>query len=249
MFVDTHCHLFREYYDDIDKVIQDAKNSGVISLFVAGCDSNSNQQVIELLKKHDCIYGCLGIHPSEASCYSLNDLLYIKSHSDDDKVLAIGEIGLDYHYTKDNMEEQKILFCKQLDIAQEAHLPVVIHSRDATLDTISILKMYPRVKGVIHAFSGSIDVAQIYIGLGYKLGINGVVTFKNCHLKDILPSIVDSIVLETDSPYLSPSPYRGIKNEPRRVSEIAKFICDCCSISLGELSKITNANIDEIYRK
>src|SRR5574344_957833 len=165
MFTDTHCHLYHEYYDDIDKIIN---------------------EVMDILPKYDCIYGCLGIHPEEVNTYQEGDIQYIKDHVHDEKIVAIGEIGLDYFFSKENKEEQKKLFASQLEIANQYHLPVVIHSREATLDTIEILKQYPNVHGVIHSFSGSVETERIYIHMGYKLGINGVITFKNSHLKEIL---------------------------------------------------------------
>ena len=132
-------------------------------------------------------------------------------------------------------------------MALKYNVPVVIHSRDATEDTIAILKEYPLVKGVIHSFSGSLETARIYMKMGYKLGINGVVTFKNSHLKDLLPEILHAIVLETDSPYLTPHPYRGIKNSPKYIKTIALFISEYLDISLNDLAEITNRNIHVVF--
>ena len=164
------------------------------------------------------------------------------------KVVGIGEIGLDYHYDKDSKtkERQQWLFKKQLDLACRYNLPIVVHSRDATKDTYDILKEY-NLKGSIHCFSGSLETAHIYVKMGYKLGINGVVTFKNSHLKEILPEIVSNIILETDSPYLTPHPYRGTQNEPKYIALIADFICEELDISKSQLEKITNQNISTIF--
>ena len=249
MFVDTHCHLYQEYYDSVDEIIKRAQENHIKSFFVAGCDQKSNEEVLALCHQYDSIYACVGIHPENVEIYASKDIEFLKQCICCPKVIALGEIGLDYHYTKENKEKQWLLFEIQLQIAQENGLPVVIHSREATQDTIDLLKRYPNVKGVIHSFSGSLEVAKIYIQMGYKLGINGVVTFKNSHLKEILPEILDFIILETDSPYLTPHPYRGTKNEPKYVLDIAEFIADYCGISLEELAKITNKNIKEVFKR
>ncbi len=246
MFTDSHCHLFNEYYDDILEVIDNAHMKGIDRLIVSGCDQKSNEEIIHSLKKYDNFYGCLGIHPEEGKIDE-DELRFIEEHIKDNKIIAIGEIGLDYYYSDINKDVQKELFIRQMEIASKYNMPVVIHSREATLDTIEILKMFPQVKGVIHSFSLSLEVANIYRKLGYKLGINGVVTFKNCHLKEILPDILPDIILETDSPYLTPHPYRGKRNEPKYIYNIAQFICDEVGIELEELSKITNQNIRNIF--
>ncbi len=248
MLTDSHCHLFKEYYNDLPSIIDNAQKNGVNRFIVDGCDKTSNQEVLELVKEYDCIYGCLGIHPENILEYKEEDLDFIKENLASKKIVGIGEIGLDYHYGKENKEAQKKLFRKQMQIACEWGLPVVIHSREATEDTINILKEFPKVTGVIHSFSLSKEVADIYLKLGYKLGINGVVTFKNCNLKEILPDILPNIILETDSPYLTPHPFRGTTNEPKYIKNIADFICQETNISLEELEKITNQNIKEVFR-
>ncbi len=247
MFVDTHCHLYKEYYENIDNILNEAKEAQVVAFFVAGCSSKSNEEVLELVKKYECVYGCLGIHPEEVLNYKREDILFLEEHIKNNKILAIGEIGLDYHYSKENREAQIELFESQMKIAEKYHMPVVIHSREATLDTIEVLKKYPTVKGVIHSFSGSLETARIYIKMGYKIGINGVVTFKNSHLKEILPEIYSSIVLETDSPYLTPHPYRGTQNSPKYIRNIADYLCEYLNISLEELAKVTKENIQAIF--
>ena len=243
MFTDTHSHVFKEYYEDIDEIVNNAKEAKVNRIIVASYNEESAKEVLDLINKYDNIYGCIGLHPEnidEEFDYSIFDNL-------PNKIIAIGEIGLDYYYTKENKEKQKEVLRKQLEIAEKLNLPVVIHSREATQDTIDILKEY-RVKGVIHAFSGSIETAKIYLNMGYKLGINGVVTFKNSNLKDVLKELSpNDLVLETDSPYLTPVPYRGQRNEPARVLDIAMFLCTIYNIDLYQLSDITNKNIKELY--
>ena len=166
MLIDTHLHLYKEYYEDIAKVIKEAKENKVYYLINNGCEKNSNKEVIESIAKYQNVYGAIGIHPEEVENYSLEDIKYIKNNIDNAKIVAIGEIGLDYHYSKDNKEKQKELFAKQLMIAEENKLPVIVHSREATEDTINILKKY-QVKGVIHSFSGSLEVAKLFIKMDY----------------------------------------------------------------------------------
>ncbi len=249
MLIDTHCHLSAEYYDDIDKVIKDDKKAGVGKIIVSSCDVLEYDEVIEYSKKYDFIYLSLGIHPEYASTTTKKDLekleeLLIKTP----KIVALGEIGLDYYYTKANKEEQKQLFKKQLEIAFKLSLPVVIHSRDATLDTIEILKEFPEVKGVIHCFSGSLETANIYIKMGYKLGIGGVVTFKNSKLSEVVRDIpIESLVLETDSPFLTPDPYRGKQNSSKYLPYILKKICEVKCINYEEAEKIIIDNTKSIF--
>ena len=177
----------------------------------------------------------------------MKDIDYLKSLLGEKKIIGIGEIGLDYHYTKDNKDKQLWLFEEQLKIAEYLNLPVVIHSRDATMDTINTLKKYD-VNGIIHCFSGSLEIANIYIKMGFLLGIGGVVTFKNSKLKDVVKEIsVDSIVLETDSPYLAPVPYRGKINSSKYLEFIAKFIAEIKNISVEELAEITSENALSIF--
>ena len=247
MFVDTHCHLYRSYYEDLDDVIDQIKESEIYRVINNGCDKKSNIEVLELVGKYDLMYGALGIHPESANEYTQEDLDYIEEHIKDNKIIAIGEIGLDYYWVKDNKDKQKELFEYQLKLAEKYNVPVIIHSREATQDTIDILKKY-NVKGIIHSFSGSYEVAQIYIKMGFLLGINGVITFKNCNLKDVIEKVdVKNIVLETDSPYLTPVPNRGKRNDPTKVMDIAKFISDIKGITLEELSKEINGNLSKVF--
>lgn len=247
MFVDTHCHIYKEYYKDISSVLKEAKESNIEYVINNGCDRSSNKEVLELLDVYNNMYGAIGIHPESVLDYTEDDLKLIEDNLNKDKVVAIGEIGLDYHYTKENKEKQILLFESQLKLAEKYHKPVIIHSRDATADTIEILKKY-NVKGVIHSFSGSYETAMIYIKMGFLLGVNGVVTFKNSNLKDVFKKIpIENIILETDSPYLTPVPFRGTQNAPKNTIIVAKFLSNLYSIPLEELAKVTNNNIKRIF--
>lgn len=249
MFVDTHCHIFKSDYDNIDEVLNNASNNNVKYYINNGSDREYNKEVLELVKQYDNMYGALGIHPETVDDYSLDDIEFIKNNLSNEKIVAIGEIGLDYHYTKENKDEQIKLLEMQLSLAEEYNLPVIIHSRDATEDTINTLKKF-NCRGTIHSFSGSLETAKIYIKMGYLLGVNGVITFKNCNIKDVIKVVgLDNIVLETDSPYLTPVPYRGMQNNPSHILDIAKFVSELYNISLEELSYRTNENIKRMYER
>lgn len=249
MFVDTHCHIFKSDYDNIDEVLNNASNNNVKYYINNGSDREYNKEVLELVKEYDNMYGALGIHPETVDDYSLDDIEFIKNNLSNEKIVAIGEIGLDYHYTKENKNEQIKLLEMQLSLAEEYNLPVIIHSRDATEDTINTLKKF-NCRGTIHSFSGSLETAKIYIKMGYLLGVNGVITFKNCNIKDVIKEVgLDNIVLETDSPYLTPVPYRGMQNNPSHILDIAKFVSELYNVSLEELSYRTNENIKRMYER
>lgn len=249
MFVDTHCHIFKSDYDNIDEVLNNASNNNVKYYINNGSDREYNKEVLELVKEYDNMYGALGIHPETVDDYSLDDIEFIKNNLSNEKIVAIGEIGLDYHYTKENKDEQIRLLEMQLSLAEEYNLPVIIHSRDATEDTINTLKKF-NCRGTIHSFSGSLETAKIYIKMGYLLGVNGVITFKNCNIKDVIKEVgLDNIVLETDSPYLTPVPYRGMQNNPSHILDIAKFVSELYNVSLEELSYRTNENIKRMYER
>lgn len=249
MFVDTHCHIFKSDYDNIDEVLNNASNNNVKYYINNGSDREYNKEVLELVKEYDNMYGALGIHPETVDDYSLDDIEFIKNNLSNEKIVAIGEIGLDYHYTKENKDEQIKLLEMQLSLAEEYNLPVIIHSRDATEDTINTLKKF-NCRGTIHSFSGSLETAKIYIKMGYLLGVNGVITFKNCNIKDVIKEVgLDNIVLETDSPYLTPVPCRGMQNNPSHILDIAKFVSELYNVSLEELSYRTNENIKKMYER
>ena len=240
MYIDTHCHLSKADYADVSAVIEDARQNKVEKLIVSGCDALSIEESLQFGAQYSNVFLTLGYHPEVASLVKedqLSDLEYLVRQNK--KVVGIGEIGLDYHYGKANRSEQIRLFREQLELAVSLQLPVVIHSRDAVEDTIAILSEYP-VRGVIHCFSGSLETAKLYIQMGFKLGIGGVVTFTNAHLKEVVKAIaLSDLVLETDSPYLSPAPVRGQKNEPKNIPHIAEMISRLKRISIEEVERVT----------
>ena len=246
MLIDTHCHLSSEYYDDIDEVIRENRESGVSKIIISGCDKKGIKEVFEYAKKYEDVFLTIGYHPEEVDV-SDDDLQELRSLLQSEKVVGVGEIGLDYHYVKDNRDKQIVLFEKQLKIAEELKLPVVIHSRDAVKDTIDTLKKY-KVKGVIHCFSGSLETALIYIKMGYKLGIGGVVTFKNSKLSEVVAKVgLSNIVLETDSPYLTPVPFRSKKNSSKYLEYIAQKVADVCGVSIDLVEEETMRNAQDVF--
>ena len=246
--IDTHCHLNKEYYENVDTVIKEAVSDNVEYLIVSSCNPENWEENINLINKYKNIYLNISLHPeygNEEIDYDLYLEQMKKIIKYNSKIIAIGEIGLDYHYDNTNKARQKDLFIKQIMLAKEYKLPIVVHTRDATKDTIDILKKF-NIKGIIHCFSGSLETAREYINMGFYLGIGGVVTFKNSKLKDVIKEIgLDSIVLETDSPYLSP--IRGNKNFPKNIKIIAEYIASLLNISVEEVSKKTTLNVKKIY--
>ena len=246
MLIDTHCHISKDDYDDIDKIIEDDFKE-VDKIIISGCSKKDIIESLEIAEKNENILVTIGYHPDQVEIVSDEDLLFLEEKCSNKKVVGIGEIGLDYHYTVENKEEQIALFKKQLKLAEKLNMPVVIHSRDATKDTIDTLKKY-NVTGVIHAFSGSIETANIYISMGFLIGIGGVVTFKNSKLFEVVKSIgLDHIVLETDSPYLTPHPFRGMQNSSKYIPVIAKRISEVTEKSYDEVSEITGNNAIKMF--
>lgn len=247
MFIDSHCHISHKYYDSVYDTIKESLENDVEIMIHSCCCKEDLEESVQLLDSYSCIYATFGFHPDQIFDIQNDDLEkleeIIQNHK---KIVGIGEIGLDYHYDT-NKELQKDLFEKQLAIAERFHLPVVIHSREATKDTMDILKKYS-VKGIIHCFSGSLETAEAYIRMGYKLGIGGVLTFKNSKLSNIVQQIsLDHIVLETDSPYLTPDPYRGQVNSSKYLPLVAQKISEIKRISVSEVCEKTTRNCYEVF--
>lgn len=249
MLVDTHCHIFSEYYKDIDEVVMQAKEAGVGMIIVNGIDRKSNEEILRLVSKYDIVYGALGIQPENVENVVDDDFKFIEEHINDDKILAIGEIGLDYHYDIDR-EIQKEVFRRQLDLARKYNKPVIVHSRECIQETYNILKMSD-VKGIMHCYSGSLEMAREFCKLGFYLGIGGIVTFKNAvKLLQVIKDIpLEYIVLETDAPYLSPEPYRGKVNKPANVSVILQKICDVKALEYKDACDVTTMNVLRLFDK
>ena len=189
MFIDTHCHISKEYFDDIPNLIDKIVKSGVNKVIVNGCDMKSNLEVLELVEKYDIVYGALGFHPTELDDFSDEQLIWLEKNINNKKIVAIGEIGLDYHYDNTDKVKQKEVFEKQLQIASKYHKPVIVHSRDAINDTYNIISKY-NVIGSLHCFSSSKEMAERFIKLGFYIGIGGVCTYKNAkEIKEVIKAI------------------------------------------------------------
>ncbi len=243
MMIDTHCHLSSKDYENLDEVIKHMENNIMIVSTASPCDID---ETISLCNKYPNVYGTVGIHPEFADTYNKKDLEKIENSLKHPKIVGIGEIGLDYYYKKDNAEKQKELFIRQIELANKYHKPIVIHSRSAIEDTYNIIKKYKKtgIKCDLHCYSGSLEMAKRFISLNTFLGIGGVLTFKNeKKLKEIVREIdLEYLVLETDSPYLTPEPFRGHKNEPYNIKFVAEKISEIKGIDLEEILIITTQN-------
>lgn len=244
MFVDTHCHIS---LDNVEEYVSNAKSANVHIMISASEDLKSSLENVSLLDKFPSLFACVGVHPLNVNEYDDNTFYQFENLIKNKSVKAIGEIGLDYYYSKDNKELQQKVFRKFLKLAEDNDLPVVIHSREATQDTINILKEY-NVVGVIHCFSGSLEVAMEYIKMGFFLGIGGVLTFKNSKLYEVIKNVdLEYIVLETDSPFLTPEPYRKFKNESKYIPVIAESLAKYKNIDLNIVRDITTKNAFHIF--
>ena len=250
MFVDTHCHVDSKNYDNIEEVIKRAYDDNVKMLIVNGYDRDSNEEVLGLVKKFDIVYGAIGWQPEEIDGMVEEDFEFIEKHVTDDKIIAIGEVGLDYHYNDYDKNKQISIFKRQIEIANKYHKPVIVHSRDSIQDTYNILKDM-NAKGILHCYSGSLEMAREFIKVGFCLGIGGICTFKNANniVRVIKEIPLEYIVLETDSPYLAPEPYRGLKNEPMYIPIIAKKIADIKGVDTKDVMMVTTGVVRRIFDK
>lgn len=243
--IDTHAHILSEFYDNIDELIEELKSKEIIKVINCADSVETSKEVLNIYTKYEgYLLPAVGIHPENIENANINDIEEIIKNN---KVFAVGEIGLDYHYNDENKEQQREYFIKQLDLAIKYDLPVIIHIREAMQECFDILKSRKN-RGIIHCFSGSTEMAREYIKLGYKLGIGGVLTFKNSKLYEVIQNIdLKDIVLETDSPFLSPEPYRGKKNKPSNVYYVAKRIAEIKNISLEEVINTTTKTASQIF--
>lgn len=248
--IDSHAHLTDEAFDeDRSFLIKDLSNFSIQAVINPGTNLSDSKKAVELAKEYDNIYAQVGIHPEEIEDMGDNDLDQIESLAKDNRVVAIGEIGLDYYYRSDNKEEQARVFKDQLDLARKLNKPVVVHTRDVGYDAYEILKDYTDLKVQIHCFSEGEDLLQKYMDLGFYISIGGVVTFKNGLNEKSAAALcpIERLMVETDSPYLAPEPYRGKRNDPRRIIETARVIADIRGMDLKKLCKRTSKNAQEFF--
>lgn len=253
MIFDTHAHYDDNAFDeDREELINELLNQGIEKVVNVGASMDSCKRTIELVRKYPFFYGALGIHPSDTGELTEEDIEYIKKECLGEKIVAVGEIGLDYYWDTPERDIQKKWFVRQLDLAKELSLPVIIHSRDAAKDTLDIMKAEHAqdIGGVIHCFSYETEMAREYLNMGYYIGVGGVVTFKNGRkLKEVVEyTPIDRIVTETDCPYLAPVPYRGKRNSSLYIPLIVKEIAAIKNMNEEDVYRITCRNGYELYR-
>lgn len=250
MYFDTHTHLDDEKFDpDRELVIENLKKEGVSLAVNVGADLTSSKNSIALAEQYDFIYAAVGVHPNEVGEMQDEDLETLADMAKHEKVVAIGEIGLDYHYDEPGRDVQKLWFEKQLRLAQTLNMPFIVHDRDAHQDTLELLKKVGYYNGVMHCFSGSCEMAKILLDLGFYISIAGQVTFKNApKVKEVAKMVpADRLFIETDSPYLTPEPHRGERNNSANVKFTCAKIAELKGISAEELAKVTLENGKKFY--
>jgi TatD DNase family protein len=252
-FIDTHTHLYLPEFDtDRDEVVNRAVSNGVIKMLMPNIDIQSVHQMISIENRfHDICYSMTGLHPTSVKEDYLIQLEKLETFATTHKFVAIGEIGIDLYWDKTFLKEQLISFRRQIAFAFNKGLPVVIHSRDAFPEVFSVLSEFNGngLRGVLHAFSGSIKYAERAIEMGFKLGIGGIVTFKNSGLDKILKEIgPENLILETDAPYLAPVPYRGKRNESSYICIINKKLAEIFGMSEEEIASITYSNSISLFK-
>ncbi len=252
ILIDTHCHLYDEDFDlDRDEIVAKALEKGIKKIFLPGLDLECLPKIDNCIAKYpDVCFQMVGMHPCYVQTHEPLEILeQMFSIQSPQNCIAVGEIGLDYHWDLTFKNAQKMAFRYQIDIALKYNKPIAIHSRNAMTDTIEILKEYnSKIKGVLHCFSGTYLEAEELTKLGFYLGIGGVVTYKKTDLVEVLSKINPKyIILETDSPYLPPTPYRGKRNEPSYLIEIATKVGDIWGVSIEEVAKVTTANAEMLF--
>ncbi len=254
MLIDTHVHLDDvRYQEDREAVIARAREAGVEAFVTIGCDLTTSQAAVALADQYPFVYASVGVHPHEVK--HIQDDWYdsFRRLARNKKVVAYGEIGLDYHYNHSSPKEQRDRFREQIQVARELALPLIIHTREAQEDTLTILKeeRASEIGGVFHCFSGDAWLAQEALGLGFYLSFSGILTFQNAApLREIAEHTpIDRILIETDCPYLTPVPYRGTRNEPAHVSQVAKQLAALHpELSLNDIQRATTVNAKQLFK-
>lgn len=253
MIFETHAHYDDEAFDsDRDQLLNSFAENGIEIAVNIGASIETSKKTLELVKKYPFLYGAIGVHPSDTEELNEENFEWLKEAAKTPKVVAIGEIGLDYYWDTPGRDIQKKWFDRQMELAKELKLPSVIHSRDAAADTLDMIKgaNLRESGGVIHCFSYEKDMAKIYVDMGFYLGIGGVITFKNSRkLKEVVEYIpIEYLVLETDAPYLSPEPNRGKRNSSLNIPYIAKTIAQIKGMEYEDVVRITNENAKKLYQ-
>lgn len=254
MFIDTHVHLnSKQLESHLEEVIQDAFSKGVTKMIVVGYDVDTSKKAILLAHQYDWCYAAVGYHPTEIKDYTDDEYQLLEEMLQDERVVALGEVGYDLHWDTTTQEEQEIAFTRQIELAKKYHLPLIIHSRDAHQITFDTLKKYhaETVGGIMHSYSGSVELAKEYIKMNFSLGISGPVTFKNGkNMKEVVEEIdIQYLVSETDSPYLTPHPYRGTENGPKYIPLIVEEMAQIKHIEIEEMALAIQKNVNRIVGK
>lgn len=252
MYFDTHAHLNAEQYnEDLQEVIDRALAEGISRIVVVGFDRPTIKRAMELAEQYDFIYASVGWHPVDAIDMTTEDLLWIEELASHPKVVALGEMGLDYYWDKSPKDIQKEVFRKQIQLAKKVKLPIIIHNRDATADIVEILREEgaKEVGGIMHCFSGSPEIAQECVEMNFYISLGGPVTFKNARkpkeVAEVIP--LNKLLIETDCPYLAPHPYRGKRNEPSYVKLVAEQIAEIKQLSVEEVARATTENAKKLF--
>lgn len=253
LIFDTHSHYDDEAFDsDRETVLQALNEKGVGWLVDVGADIVTSRQALGLAKKYSFVYAALGVHPSETAAVEEKDMDWLRENCRDEKVVAVGEIGLDYHWEEPDRECQRKWFLRQIELAKEVTLPIIVHSRDAAEETMEIIRRAKAYEcgGVIHCYSYSPEMAKQYVDMGFYIGVGGVITFKNAKkLKRTVEEIPpDRIVLETDCPYMAPEPNRGKRNDSSQLIYVAEKIGELKGMDPAEVIRITTENARTLYR-
>lgn len=252
MYIDTHCHLdFENFNDDRESVVQRSIKNKIEAIITIGTDIKSSVKSIELADKFATVFAAVGIHPNDISEANTKSVQKIYDLCDHLKVVAIGEIGLDYYRDNSPAEIQKELFRTQLKIAREKELPVIIHNRQAHSDMYDILveEKSTNLKGVLHSFDGDMHFLDSILAYNLYISFTGVITFKNANFDELIKRVpLENLLLETDSPFLTPVPFRGKRNEPSYVTHIAQKIAEVKEIAIEELAKITTENARKLFK-
>lgn len=256
MIFETHAHYDDDAFDeDREVLLEQVHNSGVSPIINVGASIDSTKSTLELAKNHDYIYAAVGVHPSDIACLNEEAFEWLKEQTAWEKTVAIGEIGLDYYWDKEPevQEKQRYWFKRQLELARETGLPVIIHSRDAAADTMQVMKdnHAEEIPGVVHCYSYSKEIAQEFINMGYYIGVGGVVTFKNAKkLVETVKAIpIEKILLETDCPYMAPEPNRGTRNNSSNIKYVIEKIAELKAMTPEEVERITEENAYTLFEK
>lgn len=249
--IDTHAHLdFEDFQENFDEILEMSKAVGVEKIIIPGVTLEDTPKIINLIEKYDNLYGAVAVHPSEAKNWQESYYEKLKAYASHEKIVAIGETGLDYYWDKSFVDLQKHVFRKHLELAQELNLPVIVHDREAHLDVLNILKEFPEVKGIMHCFSGSAEFALDCVKIGYYIALGGPVTFQNAKKpKEVAQKVpIEMLVLETDSPFLTPHPFRGKRNDPSKIILVAEAIAEIKNLSAEEVAEITSQNAEKLFK-